>query len=295
MNNDIRLKVKDNASPVTESCPICFHSAPINFRQINGFEVWKCTCCQLLWVPNVDEKILREFYDAEYFKSSGAIFGYHNYLEDEKILRLNARYILANLPKFNGIPSKILDIGCAHGFLMDEARKLSWEPYGVELSQEAVNYAVNHLRLKVFQGSVLRADFSDNMFDYVTILGVLEHLQDPVRVIRETQRMLKPSGYLAITTIDTNALMKLFKVKLPEHLYYFSAHNLSTLLHSCGYEVIKIVPYWCHYHLSEALCRAFRLIFRSGKRIEKYLESVPFLKINMKVPTNEMFVLCRKK
>lgn len=277
------------------SCPICLHRAPAKFRHMDGFDVYRCARCQLLWVPNVDEEKLRQFYGAEYFRSSDKNFGYHNYIEDEKILRLNARHILAKFPKFNGAHPKILDIGCAHGFLLDEAKKLGWDTDGVELSKEASSYALKHFCLKVSCSSIFRANFTDDRFDYITIMGVIEHLPDPVRVIRETRRILKPSGYLAITTINTRGPVKLFKLKPPEHLYYFSSQNISMLLRSCGYDVLKIAPYWCHYHLSEAFCRAFRLVFKSVGRIEKYLESAPFLKMNMRVPTNEMFVLSRKK
>lgn len=277
----------------TEFCPICRKKNPSEFDHKNGFTIWKCSGCDLLWTPDVSENILREFYSKSYFKSQNSTFGYNNYIEDEEILRKNAQYILSEFPKFNYQP-KILDIGCAHGFLLDEARKLSWKTYGIEFSDEAVKYAADKLNLNVSCDSIIRAGFPENSFDIITMIGVIEHLADPVATIHKISKILKPSGYLAITTINIKGLVRLFDLKPPEHTFYFSAKNLSLLLKTENFKVMKSLPYWCFYNLNEALDRAFRLIFKSSKRIEEFLGKFPFLKYPIKVPTNEMFVLARK-
>lgn len=275
-------------------CPICYKKDPIEFDKKNGFSIWKCIGCYLLWTPNINEKILSDFYSNSYFKSQSHIFGYSNYIEDEEILRINARYILSEFPKFKNYFPKILDIGCAHGFLLDEARKLGWKTYGLEFSAEATSYAVNKLNLNVSIGSIMQADFPINSFDVVTMIGTIEHLADPVAAVRKINKILKTGGYFAITTINTKGLVRLFELKPPEHIFYFSAKNLSLLLERENFTVLKLSSYWCHYHLNEALDRAFRLIFRPNKRIEKLLGRIPFLKTPIKVPTNEMFVLSQK-
>ncbi len=281
-------------SQYTESCPICYKKNPIEFDKKNGFLILKCSGCDLLWTPGIDEKVLNDFYSKSYFKSHDPIFGYSNYIEDEEIIRINARYILSEFPKFKDCLPKILDIGCAHGFLLDEARKLDWTTEGLEFSAEAANYAINKLNLAVSTGSIMQTDFPKNNFDIVTIIGVIEHLADPIAAIRKINKILKPGGYLAITTINTKGLVRLFDLKPPEHIFYFSAKNLSLLLEREKFKVLKLSPYWCHYHLNEALDRAFRLIFKPNKRIEKLLGLIPFFKIPIKVPTNEMFVLSQK-
>lgn len=277
-------------------CPICDRKNPCEFEHKNGFTIWKCSGCGLLWTPNVNESVLKDFYSNSYFKSQDSTFGYNNYIEDEKILRKNARYILSEFPEFKNCRPKIFDIGCAHGFLLDEARKLGWETQGLEFSAEAANYAVNKLNLNVSTGSIIQiqAEFPENNFDIVTMIGVIEHLTDPIAVIRKINKILKPGGYLAITTINTKGPIRLFNLKPPEHLYYFSSKNLSLLLEKENFKVLKSSSYWCHYNLNEALDRAFRLVFKLKGRIEEFLGKIPFLKCLVKVPTNEMFVLSKK-
>ncbi len=277
-----------------ESCPICYKKNPIEFDKKNGFVILKCLGCDLLWTPGIDEKVLSDFYSKSYFKSQDHIFGYNNYIEDEEIICINARYILSEFPEFKNYQPKILDIGCAHGFLLDEARKLGWQTKGLEFSAEAANYAVNKLNLSVHTGSMMETDFHEDSFDVVTIIGTIEHLSNPVAAICKINKILKPGGYLAITTINTKGLIRLFELKPPEHIFYFSAKNLSTLLERENFKILKSSPYWCHYHLNEALDRAFRLIFKPSKRIEELLGRIPFFKMLVKVPTNEMFILSQK-
>jgi 2-polyprenyl-3-methyl-5-hydroxy-6-metoxy-1,4-benzoquinol methylase len=276
------------------TCPLCNANSPAKLKNPDGFCVWKCRNCELIWVPDVSDETLEKFYSREYFNNPDGPMGYHDYLDDEEILRLNARYILSNIPAPKSSHSKILDVGCAYGFLLDEARKRGWNTYGIELNQEAADYAKNHLHLNVTRKMVAQADFPDSTFDCVVMIGTIEHFQDPVAVIKKASRLLKPGGHLAVTTINTKGIVRLFAIKPPEHLYYFSDQNLARLLESHGLKVVKSLPYWCHYHLNEALCRAYRLIFRSDTRIEKYLGSIPLLKKALRVPTNEMFVLSRK-
>lgn len=277
-----------------EFCPICHRKNPSEFDHKNGFIVWKCSSCDLLWVPGVDEGILKKFYSKSYFESKDRTFGYNNYIEDEEILRKNAQYILSEFPKFKDYQPKILDIGCAHGFLLDEARKLGWKTYGIEFSVEAAKYAADKLDLNVSCDSITQADFSENSFNIITMIGVIEHLIDPIAAIRKMNKILKPGGYLVITTINTKGFVRLFDLKPPEHIFYFSAKNLSLLLERENFTVLKRVSYWCHYHLNEALDRAFRLIFKPSKRIEELLGRIPFFKMSVKVPTNEMFILSQK-
>lgn len=278
----------------TESCPICQTKNQIAFDQKSSFTIWKCSNCDLLWTTGITEEILKDFYSDSYFKSKDRIFGYNDYIEDEEIIRVNARYILSELPKFKDYTPKILDIGCAYGFLLDEARKLGWEAKGLELNSGAVSYAVNKLNLDVSEGSITTVEFLENSFDIITSIGTIEHFIDPVAVVRKVNKILKPGGYFAITTINTKGLVRLFELKPPEHIFYFSAKNLSLLLERENLKVLKRSSYWCHYHLNEALDRAFRLIFKPNKRIEELLGRIPFFKIPIKVPTNEMFILSQK-
>lgn len=274
------------------NCPICQSSAHKQLTPVNGFSVESCQDCSLIWIDNVSMDVLKKFYTKDYFESKDHVLGYANYLEDEKILRLNAKKLLDEI---TSCPQKILDVGCAYGFFLDEARK-KWnaEVVGVELSQEAAQYAKTNLQLNVKEKPLLECQFAQESFDLISIIGVLEHLPDAIATLKECARILKPGGHLIVTTIDTKGLVRLYEIKPPEHLYYFSKKNLSLCLKKFGFHVKIAKNYWPYYFLNEAVCRAFRLLSKLPFRLEKTLSYVPFLETTLRVPTNEMLVVAQK-
>lgn len=281
------------------ACPICKSEDIFIYAYVREFTVLKCRNCDLLWVPGVTKEQLRLLYTQSYF-TSNTDYGYRDYLSDEGIIRVNARPILRKLQSLSRGSSgrKLLEVGCSCGFLLDEARKEGWQAYGVELSSDVQKYAVDKLGLNVFHGTLDEVQFEDESFDVVLIIGTIEHLNDPVATIRETRRILKKGGLLVIQTINTKGPIRLYRLIPPEHLFYFSLANLTLLLHSEGFEVVKASSCnWGKYRISEALFRFLRLIlYRIGiKSSNVFLSRLPTSKLMLKVPSNEMLVISQKR
>ncbi|MBN1527142.1 MAG: class I SAM-dependent methyltransferase [Candidatus Omnitrophica bacterium] len=169
----------------------------------------------------------------------------HLYLEEEEGRRISARSILKVLKKM-GKAGRLLDIGCATGFLLDEARKEGWDVYGIDLSKWAIDYAKNKLGLKnIFQGALVRAKYQDDFFDVVIMKDVIEHLTDPKGTLEEIRRILKPGGIVCVNTPNIASLTskvlgaRWWGVK-QAHLYYFTWYyifwgSLHKMLHQAGF------------------------------------------------------------
>ncbi|MBI4707870.1 MAG: methyltransferase domain-containing protein [Candidatus Omnitrophica bacterium] len=169
------------------------------------------------------------------------------YISEEKGRRLAAKILLNKMLKFRR-KGRILDVGCAAGFLLDEAKKLGWDVHGVELSSWAVKYAKEKLGLNVFEGTLKDASFAYNYFDAVVMTDVIEHLSDPRKVLEEARRVLKPDGILCVSTPDIESLLsKTLRAKWwgiqQSHLFYFSRKTLNRMLDAAGFKVIKYSPY----------------------------------------------------
>lgn len=167
------------------------------------------------------------------------------YVEEETGRRLSARDIIDALKKFEK-KGKLLDVGCAVGFLLDEARKDGWETYGVELSKWAVSYAEEKLKLAgIFHGSLKEAHYPDDYFDAVIMKDTIEHLIDPMNMLIEIRRVLKSDGIFCVNTPDIDSVMsKLLRAKWwgikQSHLYFFSRRTLYKILNASGFKSIKI-------------------------------------------------------
>jgi 2-polyprenyl-3-methyl-5-hydroxy-6-metoxy-1,4-benzoquinol methylase len=162
-----------------------------------------------------------------------------DYASEDSSRSINSYFCLNTLSRF--VPAgRLLDVGCAAGYFLNAAR-LRYEVQGVELSRAAVAYARERLALNVFHGTLEAAALSDDSFDVVTLIDVIEHLDNPRQTLRDIWRILKPGGLLYIVTPDVSSnVARLLGSKWwglrPAHVYYFSPKTLTALLNKTGFE-----------------------------------------------------------
>jgi SAM-dependent methyltransferase len=118
---------------------------------------------------------------------------------------------------------------------------------GVDLSLHAIQYAKETLKLSVIHGTVFDARFPDDSFDAVVMLGVLEHILNPIETLREAVRILKKDGILVVEV--PNATFNLARGRispalfyLGNHLYNFTPNALTRMLETCGLRCARV---WC--------------------------------------------------
>ncbi len=101
------------------------------------------------------------------------------------------------LGKFTG--KKILDVGAGKGgFLLDCARA-SYNATGIEINNEKIAFAHEeakrlNLAIDIRSAVAEQMPFGDNEFDFINVCEVIEHVQDPIAVLAETCRVLRPGG-----------------------------------------------------------------------------------------------------
>jgi SAM-dependent methyltransferase len=94
---------------------------------------------------------------------------------------------------------RILDVGCGDGIFLDLARAAGHETCGLELNEVAANKA----RAK---GHTIYARLLDQLdrdqtsggFNLISLFQVLEHVPNPVTIIRDAARLLEPGGYISV-------------------------------------------------------------------------------------------------
>ena len=201
------------------------------------------------------------------------------YVEEEEGRRLSAQSILEMLKKFKK-KGRLLDVGCATGFLMDEARKAGWEVSGIELSEWAVGYAKKTLHIDtIFRGVLKNAGYPDNHFDAVIMKDSIEHLTDPKSTLVEIRRVLKSDGIICVNTPNIGSFIgRILKARWwgvkQSHLYYFSRKTLYAMLGSAGFNPIKTkshvrtftLKYWLGRlrGYNEFVYKVFMLLIKHG-------------------------------
>ncbi len=104
-----------------------------------------------------------------------------------------------------GAAARWLDLGCAYGFLVAEARRAGFQALGIDASRfalEQIGTFAPDARGRVARAFAERLPFRDRSFAVVSAFDILEHLPEPGRALDEIARLLCPGGLLLAATPD---------------------------------------------------------------------------------------------
>jgi len=231
-------------------CPVCGCVVPRlsrNFR-VNGHIVWRCL--------NRRCGVFFEHTEKRDDDLSVAYRDYHSQGGQFQVSLGEAQLVRDLLKRIGGTKTglKLLDVGCSYGYLLDYARMLGFDTYGVEVAQSPYEFCSLHLKLNVLFGTLEQASLSANTFDAVTMVNVLEHLPKPVETLREVFRVMKPGGRLAVVVpnlLPVLPLLYMHRVVLgteplklpgsvfadPTHLLFWTPKTLALALKNAGFRV----------------------------------------------------------
>ena len=143
---------------------------------------------------------------------------------------------------------RLLDIGCSWGGYLSQMKQYGWDVYGTEINEKAVKYAQNQLGLKnVKHGFFEDISWQQNIFDVINMSMVLEHVYDPLGILRMVYPAMKKNGQLILSVPDISGLeAKLYKDKaytlqVPQHLNHFTPKTITSFLTKAGFSIERIV------------------------------------------------------
>jgi SAM-dependent methyltransferase len=190
--------------------------------------------------PQPTDGDLAAIYDAEYY----APFGYDP--ERQSLYRGMKQawfWRLLSMAERHVASGRLLDVGSGLGDLLAVAESRGWHARGVEPNAFAVGQAEGVIPGTTFCGDLAQFAGDAGAFDLITFCDVLEHLRDPLGELHEALRILRPGGYLLVTTIDAGGWQARLSGRrwvhfLPEHLWYFNRDTLTRLAAVAGFEVV---------------------------------------------------------
>ena len=225
-------------------CPICRDTSapaalcPVTLGYQTAFDLIECQNCGTRMLdPIPTDEQLETFYSPHYYGS--------DWYKQRGMGMAFTRSFLKRLP-----PGKFLDVGCGLGYFIDGIRQNSdWDVCGVEFSNEAVEYARQNLNLDVRQGELADVNFPEQSFDFVRVWNVLEHVKDPLSLLKEVRRIIKPDGLFHLSVpsgyADSGGLIKFYNLEgkparsKDGHLFFFSKKALLQMFDETNFEIIK--------------------------------------------------------
>jgi len=144
---------------------------------------------------------------------------------------------------------RLLDLGCGLGWFTERLAELG-EAHGIDLSVEGIASArTRRPDISYLSGNVYEAQLPENYFDVVVSQEVIAHVEDQPKYLDRAAEVLKPGGYLIITTGNKFVMDRLghvgWQVFPPEHIEHeLHAGQLKKMLGK-HFEVLKkstIIP-----------------------------------------------------
>jgi SAM-dependent methyltransferase len=231
------------------ACPICGAARGwCSLYEVRGFAIVRCRACgvgRTLLPPGFDALSI---YDEAYFQG-GHADGYADYRGSERALRQEFASALQHLQRAGVSSGRLLEVGCAYGYFLDEATS-AFRVAGVEVA--ATGAAACRARGHDVAEGVLTVEFAAarGPFDALVMLDVIEHLERPDEVLALLARHARPGAALMLSTGDWNALASRLSGRRwrlmtpPQHLWFFAVSSLTTLLARAGFRVVDVRHPW---------------------------------------------------
>jgi len=202
----------------------------------------RCGCYQTDPPPLTDSDRAKEFY-TQYYAS-------HEVLANPAPVTGDSRTagfwkVASQVPVLQKVETRIADIGCGDGHLCRELVYAGWSKVvGVEASDVRVERARKFYPQVTFHSSSLgEGGEAPGSFDVIVMEAVIEHLPDPVGLLRELRRFLRAGGRIVLTTpnLDSGHFRVLGRrwtgMLAPHaHIFMFTESSIKEVMELAGFE-----------------------------------------------------------
>lgn len=297
-NSDVSEKYK-------KTCIVCHASQKLMF-QYRGYYYYRCPSCSLVSTyPLPNSATIINHYRGKFKEGNYQLL--NKYSKEYRRIYMGFIKILENGLKsqafttFKGL--KVLDMGCFTGEFLKLLQEKGADVYGIELQEEAVKIATKKLPGRVFKVDVSHEALPDMKYDVITLLGVIEHVTDPIKLLKKSTDLLKKEGILMIQTPNSNSYFAKIMGKLwppyspVEHIHLFSKESLRFTLVKLGFTNITSRTHWKRlpvayvYHMLQNFGPEF---YKIARPFYSFLPS-PITKISLPFYIGEMIVIARKQ
>lgn len=287
-------------------CVLCGHNALKRSFYAKGATYFRCLSCRSLLVgttyaaSDVFSNYSASYYEGDSHGTSDNRRGYPSYREAESTLVASFEDKLGLVRRFVS-SGTLLDAGAAYGFFLKTASP-HFRGKGIDVSPYAALTARSQVGVAVEAGDIEHTPFQDMEFDVIVMWDIIEHLLTPVGALREMNRVLKPGGYLFISTDDAAHWLprvlgaKWWALGPPLHLCHCSKLGIARGVERAGFRLHSFESDLRRYSIAEII-RHFGVSYQSKMltAMGTKLETTRIGRLVLSVKRPEQFVAIVQK
>jgi SAM-dependent methyltransferase len=220
----------------TDSCPVCSnHDRRTIYKKardpITGdcFQVVECSECGMVRTTPVPD-CLDRYYPPRY-RGYGPIVA--------RVLSTLYKLRVSRWARRKPGGGSVLEIGCGSGLMLAAFRQCGWRVLGLERNEAVAEIGRRSLGVEIVSSPV-EALPHDAQFDLIIMFQVLEHIADPIGLLRACVKRLAPGGFLITNVPNFSSWQskfagaKWFHLDVPRHLNHFTPQTLDATLNRAG-------------------------------------------------------------
>lgn len=263
---------------ITSKCPICesdslsvIYATAHDYITENIFQVQKCNNCGIVFTtPKPND--LSPYYPEKYRRYNPLILNVLKFLYKMRTKKWSYGF---------KSPGVVFEMGCGDGTMLNALRANGWQVFGTERTIGAASFARQKLDLPIFVGGLDSINPAPTV-DLIILFQVLEHLEDPIKTLKQLNPLIKPAGRLIIGVPNFGGWQskiggaKWLHLDVPRHLFHFSPQSLQYCLNQSGFAITQISyqsfehdPYGWSQSILNLLFKRHNLLTRFLMRLEK--------------------------
>ena len=249
-------------------------------------------CMADLDAPGLDFKTI---YSDRYFSGDE----YVDYLRDKIVFEKQFRDRLRKIEKFRS-SGDLIEVGCAYGFFLAVAKE-RFRARGYDISEGPVNYARSQLGVDAHCEDIVNVPLAANSVDIVVMWDTVEHLPRPDLTLDKIGHILRPGGYLFLTTGDIGSLLaraqkaKWRLIHPPTHLHYFDRRTIAILLENSGLHPVSIEYVGTRRSVRQVAYSLLALGKQRPSRLYNFIAASPLAEMSFVLNTYDIMLVVAQK
>jgi len=214
-------------------CEVCGSRDRKRLLEFRGFTYHTCLECTHVYVaPRVRLDLLLDLASRHEHDDDD-----NDFLEIQKIFAEP----ICHLIRLRAPGNRLLDLGFGRGHIMRLARAYGFEVYGMDSSRRLVGQLEPEFGKRLNHGTLGADPIPWDSFDAIVMSHVVEHLVEPVKILRDVLAKLSPGGllYVAVPNIESLQFRIFGKywdaINPMVHMQYFNEKSLTRLLREAGF------------------------------------------------------------